>query len=287
MVWEIPVGTLAKAGVTAYGQQKKIQEIASKVTYYLTRGTLRIVVFGPGGVGKSTLGDFLSLENPSSFQGSAYKPSFEIEKEPLKGGYVGGLVIAPGQEEVFPEEWQKLFDYLLDGRSRVVVNVVSYGYHSIAKFPYNQVTKFPATDIEVFRSGMTKEEFVHAYLAAARRLEQHTIERLEPYLLTAKLKIRMVTLITKQDLWWNEWTTVRDHYENGPYGAVIKRIEEARLRSGRGFTHDYVPVSLVEQNFADGQGELLVPVKEGFDQPTQRVYQQALMDTIHSFARRK
>lgn len=286
-MWEIPVGAVAKAGVTAYGQQRKIQEIASKIAYYVTRGTLRIVVFGAGGVGKSTLGEFLSAGNQTEIKSYVYVPSLGIEKESLKGGFVGGLVIAPGQEELFPEEWQVLLDYLRDGKSRVVVNVVAWGYHSIERLPYTQVTRIPSSDVPVYQPGMTKEAFLDAYLAATRELEERLLEKLEPYLLTAKHKISMLTLVTKQDLWWNEWTSVRDHYEEGAYGRVIKRVQEARLRSGKRFAHHYVPVALVRQNFADGVGDILAPVKEGFDGPTKKAYQQALVETIHAYARRK
>jgi hypothetical protein len=68
------------------------------------------------------------------------------------------------------------------------------------------------------------------FVCLCRKREETVIEKLEPYLLTAKRKIRKLTLLTKQDLWWKERAAVQKHYEEGTYGRVINRIQEGRMR---------------------------------------------------------
>jgi hypothetical protein len=275
MPWDLPTGALVQGGLAVYNQREKIREVAEKLVSFITKGTLRITVFGPGGVGKSTLGGFLAAGDPNAIRPILYKPSDRLERTPLRGPFVGGLVIAPGQEALYPEDWEALFDYLRDGKARMVINVVAWGYHSFEKLAYQ--------DVKTYQPGMSPSQFLAAYLQECRAREEAVLAKLEPYLLTAKRNLRMLTLITKQDLWWDQRAAVRQHYETGAYGQAIQRIEQQR---GKGFIHDYVPVSLVMSNFMDGRGEILEPTTQGYDQMLQQAWQETLIRIARSFARR-
>ena len=276
MPWEIPVGALMEGGLEIYRERRNIQETAKRIVLFMKQGKLRVVVFGPGGgVGKTTLGNFLAADEPNALRPLNYEPSLRIEERPLHGGPFGGLVIAPGQADLKPEDWEKLFHYLRDGKARVVINVVAGGYHSLNTLSYQ--------DDRVYQPGMSKDQFLAEYLHAWRKAEEAEIQRLEPYLLTAKRQIRMITLITKQDLWWKDRADVRKHYEDGFYGTVIRKIQQERKDK---FHHEFLPVSLVSQNLKDGQGELLASTTQGYDDVIQTVYQKALIETVRDFARR-
>ncbi len=131
-----------------------------------------------------------------------------------------------------------LFDYLRGGKSSVVINVVAWGYHSLNRVSFQ--------DNNLYQPGMSKDQFLAEYLAAWRVKEEAGIQKLAPHLETAKRRIRMITLITKQDLWWNDRLAVQKHYEEGAYGKAIQRVQESRQEK---FIHVYLPVSLVSQNF--------------------------------------
>ncbi len=74
----------------------------------------------------------------------------------------------------------------------------------------------------------------------------------------------MITLVTKQDLWWNHRHELSDHYRNGEYETLIQSIRNKR--GSNKFIHEYLSASLVLENFVSGAKELLVPTTEGYDQ---------------------
>jgi hypothetical protein len=235
-------------------------------------------VFGPGGVGKSEMGRFFSASHPGRFRPREYIPSDEIEKGKLHD-FWGGFLILPGQEDVFEEDWDKILAHLLSGKSRIAINIVAWGYHSIAS-PYGyEETKW-------YQKGASINDFLNVYLPACRKREEEQLKYLEPYLISAKKNIRMLTLITKQDLWWPDRKAVQDHYEKGDYGSTIENIKKTRDQRNKRFVHDYLPVSLVRSNFRDGKGVVLVETARGYDDSLQQSYQARLMKTVRNYASR-
>jgi hypothetical protein len=279
MPWELPIGAIVQGGLAAYNQRGRIETITRKIAYFVQHGRLRVVVFGPPGVGKSTLGGFLASPTPGSTVATPYRPSRIIERHAIAGDFAGGLVITPGQQDLYDQDWEELFSYLRDGTSRIVINVVSWGHHSIATLPYQETN--------LYQLGISKEEFVSRHVEESRAAELAMIEQLEAHLLTAKRRIRMITVITKQDLWWDHRALVRQHYEHGRYGEIIERVSRERILRNRGFYHEYCPVSLIGQNFTDGRGEILVPTTQGYDQGVQQGFQNSLVETVRAYARRK
>jgi hypothetical protein len=97
----------------------------------------------------------------------------------------------------------------------------------------------------------------------------------------AKKKIWMITLVTKQDLWWKDRNEVRRHYMEGPYNEQIKEI--ANKRGQQNFAHEYLSASLVISNLGTGAGELLAPTTGGYDQNIQFANLRQLFDAVLNF----
>jgi hypothetical protein len=73
----------------------------------------------------------------------------------------------------------------------------------------------------------------------------------------------MLTLVTKQDLWWDERQQVRQYYEHSEYN---KYIEEIRASLGeRRFVHEYLSTALEVSNFRSGDGHVLANVVAGYE----------------------
>jgi len=111
------------------------------------------------------------------------------------------------------------------------------------------------------------------------------MELLMPRLCDAKANIWMITLVTKQDLWWNQRTSVKDHYMKGEYNQFIEQIIHQRGRQN--FVHEYLSTSLVISNFVTAQNELLKPTVAGYDQNIQFANLQQLNETIDNFVEKE
>jgi hypothetical protein len=73
----------------------------------------------------------------------------------------------------------------------------------------------------------------------------------------------MLTLVTKQDLWWHERYDVKDFYERGAYNELIN---ELRAHKGAAnFSHDYVSASFNLLNFRTYDGKVLQSTEGGYD----------------------
>lgn len=268
-------GTALKAGLAAYQNQQALRRLAKRVVYLLTRGTLRIAVFGPGGVGKSTLGHFIS-RGGESIRPEEYKESRGSESYPISSEVVGKLLVPPGQERRIEDYWPELYRQLVQGKSRGIINVVSWGYHS---------SELAMNEMKEYQPGMKEDEFLEAYTQSRRQREIEIIRELTPRVKDARHKIWMITLATKQDIWWKQREDVKRHYMEGEYAGCINDI--LKKRGERYFYHEYMSASLVLSNFVSGTRELLAPTAEGYDQNIQWANQSRLLESIRAFAKRK
>ncbi|MDX6692982.1 MAG: hypothetical protein QOF02_585 [Blastocatellia bacterium] len=272
----IDPATIAGLGLTTFEHRNKLMPALRKVRYWLTHGKLQVAIFGPGGTGKTTVGQFLAGQLNLGVNTGTYKQSIEMEKYALKGDLVCKLLVPPGQPRRTIETWPALYRSLSKGTSGGVINVVSWGHHSFLEASY--------AETEYFKPGMTKDEFLAAYLEACRKRELKIIEDLTPRLLDAPGKIWMITLVTKQDLWWNERLKVQQYYAEGEYNNFIERIKHER--GAQHFSHEYLSASLVINNLTTDAGELLAPTTGGYDQNIQYVHLQQLLENVNSFARK-
>lgn len=250
--------TLAEAikiGSTVHEERKSLSDLFYKVRNRIWKSTSNVLVFGPSGVGKSTFGRIVSdtflPESHATYRGSANKEEYQID---LKTNTV--LLVPPGQEERRDFRWKELFDNLRSGNSIGIVNVVAYGYHSFRDLQFS--------DLSVYEEGMSVEDTMHAYTTFRRKKELDALKYLKTRIQDAKGDIWMMTLIAKQDLWWEDRTTVVDAYESGPYNEVIREIE--RAKGSQSFTHTVASACFIIQNMRDSSDVIVASRPREYDE---------------------
>ena len=92
-----------------------------------------IAVFGPGGVGKTTLGTMLSADFDPQAKPETYKESLEPENYWLKSNPARSVLVAPGQERRIGQCWPAIYTQLSRAKTAVVVHVVAYGHHALSE----------------------------------------------------------------------------------------------------------------------------------------------------------
>ncbi|MFM7475681.1 MAG: ATP-binding cassette domain-containing protein [Microcystis aeruginosa] len=243
-------------GVGVIEISEKLFPTFKRIFDLLKNGELKIAIFGAGGTGKSTLGKLLSGEFELSGLLQTYQESISIEQYKLESNKIGSVIVAPGQKRR-EDTWDDLLRTLVGGKIKLIIHVVSWGYHSFGEFSYTQHW--------LYQSGMTLEEFLREYAAVCRNRELDVLRRIEPHLSIAdQRKTVVITLVTKQDLWWNNRLEVNKHYVEGAYEQLIQNIRNQR--GANNFIHEYRSTSLVMENFLSGDNELLIPTTQGYDQ---------------------
>lgn len=243
-------------GVGVIEISEKLFPTFKRIFNLLKNGELKIAIFGAGGTGKSTLGKLLSGEFELSGLLQTYQESISIEQYKLESNKIGSVRVAPGQKRR-EDTWDDLLRTLVGGKIKLIIHVVSWGYHSFGEFSYTQH--------RLYQSGMTLEEFLREYAAVCRNRELDVLRRIEPHLSIAdQRKTIVITLVTKQDLWWNNRLEVNKHYVEGTYEQLIQNIRNQR--GANNFIHEYRSTSLVMENFLSGDNELLIPTTQGYDQ---------------------
>lgn len=243
-------------GVGVIEISEKLFPTFKRIFDLLKNGELKIAIFGAGGTGKSTLGKLLSGEFELSGLLQTYQESISIEQYKLESNKIGSVIVAPGQKRR-EDTWDDLLRTLVGGKIKLIIHVVSWGYHSFGEFSYTQH--------RLYQSGMTLEEFLREYAAVCRNRELDVLRRIEPHLSIAdQRKTIVITLVTKQDLWWNNRLEVNKHYVEGAYEQLIQNIRNQR--GANNFIHEYRSTSLVMENFLSGDNELLIPTTQGYVQ---------------------
>ncbi len=269
----VEVVQTASTGVSIYDLLNRSLPTFKRIYSRLTKGEVRIAIFGPGGTGKTTLGRILArefdrLSPPFNYEGSLFTEVYKIE-----GPRVGVIYVAPGQERR-ENTWDEVLRQMVDGKIKIVINVLAWGYHSFEELALE--------DFQYYYQGMSERDFLAAFLQDRRQRELDIIQRLDPQIAIARGKIRMITLVTKQDLWWDQRRQVQDHYLSGEYNRYIQDLVQRRGQNH--FIHEYLSASLVANNLITKQGEILALTTAGYDQNLQSANLTKLLDTIARFA---
>lgn len=250
-----------------------INMIRKFINYY-KYSHIKIGVVGPGGVGKTTVGHFLAGDTKSVQDSSAYRESRGTEKFNLEGEYISTITVVPGQEHRRDDHWNKLTRNLQQGKSRGIINLVSYGYHSFGQMSYKQHPSY--------EESMSKDDFLLKYFSEKRAEEISVMEeRIVPAIKLIDGPIWMITLVTKQDLWWTERNQVEAHYRKGEYNRHIENLEKSL--GVQNFKHEYLSVCLTANNFRSGTGEDLALVTAGYDDPLRLTNLSDFTRTINNF----
>ncbi len=270
-VWPI----LQKVGAAAWENKEWVTARVKEIVAWLwpkpavAKNQPGVIVVGPGGVGKTTLGKVLSLQPDFLFDPSGYEESLNVEHYELQDEPGVEVVVLPGQKHRRDESWADLNADIANGKFRGAILLAAYGYHSLG-YSYKNHPLYKGN----------KEEFLSAYLADRRREELAILNQLVPHLVSNRSKLWLMTLVGKQDLWWPERGRVDDHYRGGEYATALKGVAD-RLGQ-RSFRHELAMASLVIRNFTAETNEVLQPNVAGYDQWQQTASVRRLFQTLDS-----
>lgn len=250
------IGVVSSA-ITIADKKKSIDSLLKKIFKYINNGSTNIIIFGAGGTGKTTLSKTLIGE---TIHEHIYNETPNIEKLKISHGVFGNYLVAPGQERRVERYWPDLFRRLNKGQITGIINVVSYGYHSmdIGNNSYKSTTYF---------DNESEMEFINKYLDKKREDELKYLKKISEQIKNTDKKFWLITLVNKQDLWWDEKDLVEAYYTNGEYDSVIEEIFSSKGKNN--FIHEYVSCSLTPCNFAFGK-DLEVKTTSGYDLPLQQ-----------------
>lgn len=238
----------------------------------LRHGHMSVATFGLGGVGKTTLGHLLTGDTEADKLPPEYRESLTTEQFKVDGDLPCSVIVAPGQKRRQVERPQvELRQRIASGKVAGVINVVAYGYHSFSEIGFERH--------RLYQPGMTAQDFMAAYLPTQRREEIQALGVLKPFLTHAPARLWMVTLVTKQDLWWAKRHEVNAHYTEGEYHAEIEEI--ARQLGAKHFTHRLLSASLMWNNLRDGDGKMLATTTAGYEQTTRAANMKRTANAIH------
>jgi Rad17 P-loop domain len=222
-----------------------------------------ILIIGPGGVGKTTIARILAGDVDGALTDATgkYKESLSVEKFGLDDDPDIGIVVPPGQEHRRQGTWKSLYSEIASGRYRGIILLNAYGYHTFG---------IGYKDHRIYQKVANlkhKRKFLSDYLENRRIDELGVVERLSPHVQQCQDKLWVLTIVAKQDLWWKERDQVSQHYLHGLYEAAIAGMFAQHDPAKR--RHETSFVSLVINNFKDGEGELLKANTAGYDHEAQ------------------
>ncbi len=244
------------SALAIYEKRKTIAQIARRWTHLLIHGTARVGVFGAGGTGKTTLGSWLTGDLDTDRAVGEYQETIAIEHFKMPGEIPALLSVVPGQEARRPTTWAELYRELASGKSFRVINVVSWGHHA---------SGIERARHRAYDASASDDAFRAAYFEDSRIEEIKALQTLVPHLSAVPGAFRMVTLVTKQDLWWPDRRNVEAFYMQSAYAEAIEQIRSAR--GAANFQHEFLSCALVEQNLRMADGFLLAETAAGYDDP--------------------
>jgi GTPase SAR1 family protein len=234
--------------------RKQITEYIGKIGYRLKHGNEKIIVLGAGGVGKTTLGKVLAGQD--LIAGEKYQDSANTEVFSYDGKIYGTVVVAPGQERRRAFTWPELRTQISQGQVLGIVFVVAGGLNSLREIE--------PEEHEVYKQGMTSEEFLEKYRAYNVKNETKILrEELLPCLRDCPNRIFFLTVVLKEDLWRPEQRAIMNLYAKGEFAEAIAALIPKRGEND--FAYDLVSASLLIENLTTKKGAVLVNTASGFD----------------------
>lgn len=255
MAWLEPVFKTVSAVSLAKDLKPSIHQTVKRIYHRIKYGRVCIPVFGGGGVGKTTLGKLLLEEKPLGAP-QPYDESWSDEHVKIAGDIPGILLIPPGQKDRIERYWPALLSQVSGGKCAGIINVVAFGYHS-----FNLET---FRDHDLYVPNQELPHFLSSYLEKRREIEIELLKKVADGLQYINKPVWFITLVCKQDLWWDQRASVKDHYEKGEYAQITAHLSQ-RLGSSR-FQHEFIPVSLTISNWITANNEILAETVSGYDQ---------------------
>lgn len=259
----------------SWAAKKGFDKLYSQITAWFSKPTARsVLIIGPGGVGKTTLGQFLSGQDEKATSGS-YVESVGTEEFKVADDVNVQIVIPPGQAHRRNATWDQLLEEVQEGKFRGVILIYAYGHHALGDISYKSH--------RLYDPNKGFEAFVASYLEQCLKTEEQILKIVCDAVKKCAAPIWVLTLVTKQDLWWDERDNVEKHYTEGKYGKLVRECLGGK--SERDFRHEIVTASLVIRNLITGRNEILKKTVAGYDAPLQEKSFEKLLQVFGALMR--
>lgn len=214
-----------------------------------------ILVIGPGGTGKTTFAKLISGQLLPGVFGDTSKYDESYGQETFAVGSEGGLEIVVPAGQSFRREgaWTEVRTDLAAGRYSGVIFVAAFGHHTPSGLGYQSHPLYKGN----------KDDFLASYTEAKRQDELTALDFILPALESAPGKLWLMTLASKQDLWWKDRAEAERFYTDGAWSERLTKLRT--VRGGVRFSHEFCPASITMSNLKDPDGIVLFSTTGGYD----------------------
>ncbi len=182
-----------------------------------------------------------------------YAESYAEEHYTLSGDPDIEIVVPAGQEYRQVASLVNVRADITGGRYSGIIVVAAFGHHTLARFGYKSHALYQGS----------KERFLEAYRTARLEDEQKVIDFLRPALEDAPGKLWFLTVVTKQDLWWERRQEADAAYCSGWWSDTLREV--GTTRGEKAFRHETAFVCVVQANLEDPEGNVLFETTAGYD----------------------
>jgi hypothetical protein len=259
----------------SWAAKKGFDKLYSQITSWFNKSNARgVLIIGPGGVGKTTLGQFLSGQEDRASLGS-YSESIGTEEFKIADDLNVQIVIPPGQAHRRRATWDQRLEEVAEGKFRGVILIHAYGHHALGDISYR--------NHKLYDPEKGFDAFVADYLDQSLKAEEQVLRIVCDAIKKCSAPIWMLTLVTKQDLWWDKRDIVEKYYKEGLYGRISRECLGGK--SDRVFRHEVATASLVIRNLITGRDEVIKKTVAGYDAPLQEKSFEKLLQVFDGLMR--
>jgi len=189
---------IEEEGLKAIHELAKKQGWYDKLAYFLKKKN-KVLILGSSGVGKTNLIQSLSTLAPEAIHYSTRTRHSTVSKLSISE-LPFEFTDTPGQSDHKSLREDAIRESMTS--ISVIINVVCYGYHEYARGKEQAFDKNNSINPK--------------YLELNRDREIRSLNEWSE-ILGGNAPYRLITIIAKADLWWNEKDAVYDYYEKGDY----------------------------------------------------------------------
>jgi hypothetical protein len=286
MPWIEPIST----AVTAAELARKLAEGSGALRRYVERfkywaqyGDAKIAIVGASGTGKTKLAKIMTADQDPFHLEPVYKTSLNEEELHLPADVPGQVYVVPGQIDYvestrqfnmrYGGHWNSMLRRIENDEFLGVIHVVSYGFHSFSDY-----SSYKEHDIG---QGKTPAQFMEEYSTFRRRAEIAVLRLVLGSLAKIKRSTWLITVVSKQDLWWTGKAAVRKFYEQGEYSRFVRETQTQLRSRNVDLQHEIIPVSLIISNMHT-LSEFLILNSSGYDTDFHILYIENLLNSLTS-----